>query len=116
MAPAAHVILSDADFQRLVLESPIPVLLHLYPDASLTRERLQDLEGLARDHEDVIRVVLANHDDPRHSVRVQRAPAYVIYRGGQPVAGVAEGVLPLSALRQLIAPFMPPRDPRAISP
>lgn len=101
-APAAPVTVSDATFQREVLESRLPVLVDLWaPWCGPCHMIAPVVEKLARDYGGRLKVAKLNVDDnPQTAMRyqVQGIPTLLLFKGGR-VADRIVGAAPEPLLR-----------------
>lgn len=91
------VTLTDADFDREVGRSDVPVLVDYWaPWCGPCRKLGPVIEEIAAERAGTLKVAKVNVDDEpllADRARVQGIPLVVLYRGGQPVAR-AVGALP----------------------
>jgi len=101
-APAAPITVSDATFQREVLESSLPVLVDLWaPWCGPCRMIAPVVEKLARDYAGRLKVAKLNVDEnPQTALRyqVQGIPTLLLFKGGR-VADRIVGAAPEPLLR-----------------
>lgn len=99
----------DAQLERLVSSSPVPVLVDFYADwCGPCRHLAPTLGRLAGQHAGELIVVKVDTD--RHSrtasrLGVRGIPAVYLYKGGEVVAE-ASGAHPLPHWQQLVAPHL----------
>lgn len=101
----APIHVTDAELDKLVASSPVPVLVDFYADwCGPCRMIAPSLETIGR--EQAGRLVIAKVDTERHQrvagrLGVRGIPALFLFRGGDVVDQQA-GALPLGALRQWV--------------
>jgi len=104
-APAAPITVSDATFQREVLESSLPVLVDLWaPWCGPCRMIAPVVEKLARDYAGRLKVAKLNVDEnPQTALRyqVQGIPTLLLFKGGR-VADRIVGAAPEPLLRDKV--------------
>lgn len=104
-APAAPVTVSDATFQREVLDSDLPVLVDLWaPWCGPCRMIAPVVEKLAREYSGRLKVAKLNVDENQQTsmrFQVQGIPTLLIFRGGQIVDRIV-GAAPEPQLRSRV--------------
>ncbi len=104
-APSAPVTVTDATFQRDVVESDLPVLVDLWaPWCGPCRMIAPVVEKLAREYAGRLKVAKLNVDEnPQTALRfqVQGIPTLLIFRGGQVVDRIV-GAAPEPQLRSRV--------------
>jgi thioredoxin 1 len=97
------VAITEGDFQRVVLESPVPVLVDFWaPWCGPCRMVAPILEQLAAEYGERLRVVKLNVDEsPELAQRwgVHSIPTLAVFSGGQQADRIV-GALPKAALAQ----------------
>jgi thioredoxin len=103
-------LVNEAEFEREVLRSELPVLIDLYADWCQPCKQLEPiLNQLATELAGKIKLVRVNVDQsPRiaQAFRVQSIPMLVLLQGGRPVDQLM-GLVDKKAILQLLAPVMP---------
>ncbi len=101
----APVHVTDATFQRVVLQSPIPVVVDFWaPWCAPCRMIAPVLEDMAREFAGRLLVAKLNVDENPHTARsfgVMSIPTLIVFRNGQPVDRLV-GALPGPVLRERI--------------
>lgn len=103
------VSLSDAELQRLIDSSPVPVLVDFYADwCGPCRSLAPILADLGARHKGeliVVKVDTERHQQTAGALGVSGIPAVFLYKGGR-VVERADGLRPLPAWEQMVAPHL----------
>jgi len=87
--------ISDADFQKEVLESPLPVLVDFWaPWCGPCKAMNPILEELDKEYTGKVKFVKINVDeniDVPGTFNVMSIPTFVLFKGGQPVSSFIGG-------------------------
>jgi thioredoxin 1/putative thioredoxin len=101
---------TEKDFEREVIRSPLPVLVVFWAKWSAPCQRLDpELEGYAAEIEGKAKIVKIDSDAaPRLAdmLRVQNLPTLYVFVGGRPAHAQA-GASTRESLRQIMDPFLP---------
>jgi thioredoxin 1 len=102
--------ISEADFEREVLRSELPVLIDFTADwCAPCKTVAPEIEAIAHELDGKAKVVKIDIDKSKRiaaSLRIQAVPAFIVFHKGRPVAA-DQGVLRRNQLRELIEPFLP---------
>ncbi len=109
---------SEANFEREVLGSELPVLVDLYADWCAPCKQMEPiLEDLARELEgklEVVRVDVESNRALAQAFQVRSVPMLVLIADGRPVNQIV-GAVDRKALQQFVQPVLP-SDPGEIEP
>ena len=101
---------TDATFEREVMEAELPVLIDFVADwCQPCKQMAPIIDEVARELEGKLKVVKIDIDrSPRiaGAFRIQSIPMLVVMAGGQ-VAGGQAGLLPKDAILEMVKPFLP---------
>ena len=95
----------QSDFQKEVLESPVPVLVDFSAEwcgpcrmiEPAVQQLSQELDGVAK----VVTVDVDQHSDVAARYGVMSIPALLVFKGGQEVDRIV-GAVPKAAIEQLV--------------
>ena len=106
---AAPIHVNDQNFEKTVLESPVPVLVDFWaPWCVPCHAVAPTLEKLVEEHDGRLRVAKVNVDsDTQWAIHygVRGIPTLIMIRGGQEVDRVV-GVLPYDSLKKKVDAFL----------
>jgi len=109
--------IQENEFRSEVLESVSPVLVDFFaPWCGPCRALAPALEGIAKAHEDRLKVVKVNVDECQGlavQYRIRGVPTLMIFRDGQAVDTIV-GLPPLSVLKQKLEAVTGPGLPVAV--
>lgn len=95
--------ITDADFEEVVLKSPLPVLVDFWaPWCGPCRAVAPIVEELAREYQDKIRFVKINTDDNRVNATrlgIRGIPTLILFKDGQEAERIL-GYMPKSELKK----------------
>jgi thioredoxin len=101
---------SEAEFEKEVLRSELPVLIDFTADwCAPCKTVAPEVEAVAHELEGKAKVVKIDIDKSKRiatSLRIQSVPTFMVFHKGRPVAA-EQGVLKRAQLRELIEPFLP---------
>lgn len=112
------VEVTDATFEREVMDEPLPVLVDLFADwcgpckmmAPVMQELAAELEGRAK----VVKIDVDQNPMCAQMFRASSIPMFVAMQGGK-VVGHQMGAVPKEALLRLLEPVLP-KDDAAVGP
>lgn len=103
-------VVSEATFEREVLQSELPVLVDFYADwCGPCKTMAPEVDAIATELEGKAKVVKINIDESKRiatAMRIQSVPTSVVFFQGRPVAA-QPGALKRNKLREMIEPFLP---------
>jgi thioredoxin 1 len=112
-------IVTDATFEREVLQSELPVLIDFVADwCAPCKQQTPIVEEVARELEGQIKVVKIDVDkSPRiaASFRIQSIPQLFVVADGQVAAQWDKGLAPKKTILELVRPFLP-QAPNELKP
>lgn len=101
-------IITDANFEEVVLKSEIPVLVDFYADwcgpCKMTAPVLDKLSE-AQDAVEIVKINVDENPEIAQAYQVMSIPNLVVFKGGQPAAR-AIGAQNLAGLKALIEKVM----------
>jgi thioredoxin len=102
--------ISEADFEREVLRSELPVLIEFTAEwCAPCKTVAPEVDAIAHELEGKAKVVKIDIDRSKRiatSLRIQAVPSFMVFARGRPVAA-EQGVLRRNQLREMLEPFLP---------